>query len=136
MSVLWPPATFESARSAYLADLENLPEAPVGFARWVDRAVAQHAGLTRNCRAALAGQLPTESADRRPGVSRSFTISSATVAAMQAAIIMDARHTDRVVNRNRFAGEAVRAAVEVARRRNGGTLPSAPGRLPTTSQRR
>jgi hypothetical protein len=135
LSVCWSAAIFESARSAYLADLENLPQAPAGFARWVDRAVAQHAGLTRNCRVALAGQLPPEPADRRPGVSRSFTISSATVAAMQAAIVMDARNTDRVVNRNRFAAEAVRAAVEAARRRNGGTLPPAPARLPNTSQR-
>jgi hypothetical protein len=136
LSIHWHPATFEAARGAYLADLENRPEALTGFARWVDQAIAHHAGLTRNCRVALAGQLPTEPGDHGPGVSRSFPIRSTTMAAMQAAIVMDARNPERLLNRNRFAAEAVRAAVEAARRRNGGTLPPAPTRLPRKPPRR
>lgn len=39
----WDPHTWELARSAYVADLDNDPNAPEAFIGWIFQAIEQHA---------------------------------------------------------------------------------------------
>ena len=130
----WQPITFDAGRSAYIADLDNQPDSPDTIAGWVDRAIRKHAQLSPTRREQITSRLPEE--DKQPrGVSRSFDITEVAMAAMETALVDDRRH-GRLLSRNQFVAEAVRAATEEARNRNGGTLPPAPSRLPNRPPRR
>lgn len=49
--------TFNLARSAYLADIDTLPDGPDSLVAWIDVAIAYHAGRTTSERAALEREL-------------------------------------------------------------------------------
>ena len=38
----WDPDTWQLARAAYVADLDNDPDAPDAFIGWIHRAIEQH----------------------------------------------------------------------------------------------
>ncbi len=61
-------------------------------------------------------------------------IPASTVADMDEAIKQD-RKSERYVSASQYAAEAVRASIAEARRRNGGTLPVPPARLPNKPTR-
>lgn len=128
LSVYWRGATLEDARRAYMADIDTQPEGPTSFARWIDRAVAEHARLSTGDRADVAaalGEQPQE--DARP---RSFEVQAATVTSMRTAIAADRAPGIPAQTRSDFVADAVRQATNDARRRWGKELPPAPARLP------
>ncbi len=127
VGLYFQPATFEAAKSAYIIDLDTVPDAADSFARWIGNAIAAHTRLAPAARADLAAGHPT--AEPGGGFTRSFFLPTHTIDAMNQAIIDD-RQAHRVVSRSQFSSEAVHAAIAAARARNGGVLPPPPARLP------
>lgn len=120
------PAEFDDARGAYLADWTNGGDADT-FARWIAGALDAHAARTPKRRAdddRLRGR-----SDERTGSTRSFSIPTATLHRMRAAITADQK-AGRWPSDSAWCAEAIAIAVDEARRANGGTLPTPPARLP------
>ncbi len=133
LGTYWHRATFDLARSAYLADLDTVPDGPISFGAWVDDAISTHARLTPASRATLVDDLDAEIRDQR-GTSKSVIIDVDTVAELEAAVVAD-RRNGRIVSRGEFVSEAVRAAARRARERYGRALPPPPPRLPNRPPR-
>ena len=128
--IYFHPATFNDAKSAYLADLDNTgPDAADSIARWIAGALDVYAAGTPQERAQIAESLPAEARGEGSGFTRSFELPDDTIAARDLAITED-RRNGRTSSRSSFATEAIRHAIEQARARNGGVLPPAPDRLP------
>lgn len=126
---------FQDAKSAYLVDLDSQADPATSFARWVGDVLDRHNRLTSERRAQVATTLGEEAKDAASaGFSRSFQIPASTVTDMEAAIKQD-RKLERFLSASQYAMEAIRAAIADARRRNGGTLPTPPARLPTGPRR-
>lgn len=119
------PEEFSAARAAYLADWNNGGEADT-FARWVAAAIDSYAARSPKQR---SGATPRGRGDERTGVTRSFNIPTETVARMRTAITAD-REAGRWPSDSAWCGEAIAYSVDLARGRNGGTLPTPPARLP------
>lgn len=120
------PMEFDDARGAYLADWTNGGDADT-FARWIAGALDVHAARTPKRRAdddRLRGR-----SDARTGSTRSFSIPTATLQRMRAAISAD-QQAGRWPSDSAWCAEAIAIAVDEARRANGGTLPTPPSRLP------
>lgn len=117
---------FSAAKAAYLADWNAGGEAST-FARWVAEAIEDYAEQTPQQRDVWAE--PQGRGSQRRGSSRSFTIPTETVAAMRGAITAD-HQAGRWPSDSAWCAEALSWAVEQARGRSGGTLPSPPPRLP------
>lgn len=127
--IYFHPATFNDAKSAYLADLDNTgPDAADSIARWIAGALDIYAAGNTQERAQIAESLPEETREGS-GFTRSFELPDDTISARDAAITED-RRNGRTSSRSSFATEAIRHAIEQARARNGGVLPPAPDRLP------
>ncbi len=124
---------FRAAKSAYLVDLDSQPDPATSFARWVGQVLDRHNRLTPERRAQAARTVGEEPKGGN-GFSRSFMIPASTVVDMDEAIKQD-RKAERYVSASQYATEAVRAAIAEARRRNGGTLPTPPARLPNKPTR-
>ncbi len=124
---------FQDAKSAYLVDLDSQPDPATSFARWVGQVLDRHNRLTPERRAQVAKTLGEEPKGGS-GFSRSFMIPASTVTDMDEAIKQD-RKSERYVSASQYASEAVRASIADARRRNGGTLPVPPARLPNKPTR-
>ena len=124
---------FQDAKSAYLVDLDSQPDPATSFARWVGQVLDRHNRLTPERRAQVAKTLGEEPKGGN-GFSRSFMIPASTVADMDEAIKQD-RKAERFVSASQYATEAVKASIADARRRNGGTLPVPPARLPNKPNR-
>lgn len=120
-------ATFAAARSAYIADFENVAGSPDTFGGWLAGVLDRHARLSPRSRAALADRLPAETVGG--GVNRAFILPAATVQAMHEAIAAD-RRAGSIASRSQFASVAIRSAIEDSRSRAGGELPPVPARLP------
>jgi hypothetical protein len=130
LGTYWQVPTFADAKSAYLVDLDQLPDCPNSFARWIDRAVDIHAALTPERRANLVQRLGPET-KKGGGVSRSFVLAADTVEALETAIVLDRTSQVRVTSRTEFVADAVRVAIAEAKVRYGSDeLPVAPARLP------
>lgn len=125
--------TWLDAKSAYLVDLDSQADPATAFARWVGEVLDRHNRLTSERRAQVAKTLGEEQKDGS-GFSRSFQIPASTVTDMEAAIKQD-RKIERYLSASQYAMEAIRAAIADARRRNGGSLPTPPARLPTGPRR-
>ena len=124
---------FQDAKSAYLVDLDSQPDPATSFARWVGQVLDRHNRLTPERRSQVAKTLGEEPKGGS-GFSRSFMVPASTVADMDEAIKQD-RRAERYVSASQYASEAVRASIADARRRNGGTLPVPPARLPNKPTR-
>ena len=134
LGTYWRPDTFEAAKSAYLGDLDSQPDSPGSFAGWINRSIERHSRLTPERRSKIAQDIGDEPKAGR-GVSRSFQVEAATVAAMEAAIVKDRKTLGRVTSRTLFVAESVREATKEARERYGAELPTAPTRLPNRPPR-
>ena len=110
---------------AYLADWTNGGEADT-FARWIAAAIETYAARTPKQRATAQ---PRGRADERTGSTRSFAIPTDTVARMRAAINAD-QQAGRWPSDSAWCSEAIAAAVDAARTKNDGSLPTPPPRLP------
>lgn len=116
---------FDAARAAYLADWAAGGEADT-LARWVGTAMTAHAARTPLQRA-KAERTHDGVGDRAD--TRSFSVPSAAVERMRAAIEDDHQH-GRWPTDSAWCGDAIAAAVEHATQRAGGRLPAPPARLP------
>ena len=125
LGIYLTPAEFAGAKAGYLADWSNGGDADT-FARWIAAAIEVYAARTTKDR---AGAAPRGRAEERTGSTRSFSIPSDTLAQMRAAIIAD-NQAGRWPSDSAWCGEAIAYAVEQARARNGGSLPTPPPRLP------
>lgn len=120
---------FEAAKASYLADWENGGEEDT-FTRWVAAAIITHARRSPKQRAALA----------RPksqvvnGVQRTFNLPEDSVRRMREAIVEDGK-AGRWSSDSAWCADAITIAVNEARERNGGTLPTPPARLPNRLKR-
>lgn len=125
IGIYFHPDQFDTAKAAYLADWQAGGDADT-FGRWIAQALDEHAARTP----AQRGQLtqPQERAATR-GNTRSFSIPANTVARMRESITADQQH-GRWPSDSAWCGEAITAAVNQARRRAGGSLPTPPARLP------
>ena len=125
LGIYLTPQEFEDAKAAYLADWTNGGEADT-FARWIAAAIETYAARTPKQRATAQ---PRGRADERTGSTRSFSIPTDTVARMRAAINAD-QQAGRWPSDSAWCSEAIAAAVDAARTKNDGSLPTPPPRLP------
>ena len=140
--IYWFRASWDRARSGYVADLDNDPAAPAALLGWLHRAIAEHAARTPAERAAVAeqaAQIPGEAGGptmRAGGFKRTLVLEATTVNALEEAILTDRRELGRVVSRSEFVRHAALAAADQAEHRLGRRLPPAPVRLPNRPVRR
>lgn len=127
----WDPDLWELARSAYVADLDNDPNAPGAFIGWIHQAIELHAarGVAGRARLRTEDSRSPVGVARR-GFNRHHPLRVSTRAALERAIIEDRRAAGVVLSRSAFLREAVSAAVDAARGRAGGELRPILGRLP------
>lgn len=125
IGIYFHPEQFDTAKAAYLADWQAGGVADT-FARWIAGALDEHARRTPQQRTQLAR--PQERADTR-GNSRSFNLPVDTVARMRSSINAD-QTAGRWPSDSAWCGDAIAAAVNQAKQRAGGNLPTPPARLP------
>lgn len=125
------PEDVDSAKSAYLADWQAGGHLDT-FAKWMAYALDAHADRSVSERTRLAR--PSGRSETRTGSSRSFVIPTDTIARMREAIAQD-QAADRWPSDSAWCSDAIAAAVEQSRTRAGGTLPTAPARLPNRLRR-
>lgn len=133
----WDPDLWELARAAYVADLDNDPNAPGAFIGWIHQAIELHAARGVAGRARLRTEaLSTTVGPGRRGFNRHHPLRASTRSALEQAIVEDRRAVGVVLSRSAFLREAVVAAVDAARGRAGGELTPILGRLPNHPVRR
>ena len=121
VSVCLTPETYQQAKAAFLADWHAGGGADT-FGDWIAGACLQHAHLTPQQRADHPVTQPS-------GQPRSFTIGAQARAAVDAAITADAT-AGYWTTRSAWVLTAITTAIQHARHRAGGTLPTPPDRLP------
>lgn len=132
LGIYMTPDEYQGAKAAYLADWQAGGEADT-FARWIAGALETHAARTPAARGPLSR--PVGRSQTRTGSSKSFSIPAGTVEQMREAITAD-QGVGRWLSDSAWAGDAIAAAVEAARKQAGGQLPEPPARLPTRRLRR
>lgn len=128
LAVHLPRTEFQDAKAAYLADWQAGGEAS-SFTQWVAAVVGAHVARTPSARAAL--DLGEGGADR---VTRTFQVGQEAVNQMRMAVTAD-RDANRWMSESQWIREAIAAAVQGAKARSGGTLPTPPRRLPNRLRR-
>lgn len=131
MSMYITPEEHDSAKSGYLADFQAGGHADT-FSRWIAEVIDAHAARTVDERARLAQN--HERASTRTGASRSFQIPTDVIERMRAAITAD-QAAGRWTSDSAWCTDAIAAAVDRARQRAGGSLPTPPARLPNRLRR-
>lgn len=121
------PEQFINSKAAYLADWTNGGEANT-FTNWIGEALTRHADRTFTARLKYETKKPAR-AEARTGSSRSFNVPSAAIERMRAAISQE-HDNGRWLSDSAWCGEAIDAAISEAQKRNGGSLPVPPERLP------
>ncbi|MBN9748573.1 hypothetical protein DMP23_47635 [Amycolatopsis sp. A1MSW2902] len=132
----WRLPDFDDARAAYLADWQcderERIRGPEKFAAWIGRALSRFAELTPQERAARVERPPAEGIT---GGSRSFEVPDGDLAAMRKAMRED-REAGLWTSDSGWVAGAIATAVEAARTRAGGTLPTPPTRLASSYRHR
>lgn len=119
------PSEYTAAKAAYLADWQTVRQADM-FRKWVGAALAAHAARSVNERERLA---TTVSEGRAVNDARTFDVDVDVLERMRAAIGED-NAAGRWPSESAWARDAIAAAVDDARERAGGQLPTPPARLP------
>lgn len=147
-AVYWDRATWDVSRSAYMADLDDLPKSPDSWIGWFQYALKRHVRRSARSRAALEVSLP----DRNPrgsqkelkdagepldGFTKTHVVPEELLDQVERAIVDDRVKAGRMISRSQFAREAVIAAIGETRSRRGRRgLPPAPDRLPNRPRSR
>ena len=126
VSVCLTLETYQQAKAAFLADWHAGGDADT-FGDWIAGACLRYAHLTPQQRADHPVTQPS-------GQPRSFTIGAQARAAVDAAITADAT-AGYWPTRSAWVLTAITTAIQHARHRAGGTLPTPPDRLPARSPR-
>jgi hypothetical protein len=108
----WDQPTWELARSAYIADVDNDPTAPDSFVGWPHRALYEHSAQTPATRSRMVEATTAEATTRERGFSKTYPLKVTTVVALERAIVDDRQEVGRVVSRSGFLREAVQACRE------------------------
>lgn len=137
LGTYWKLTTFDRARSAYVGDLDTVPEPVTGFARWLDAVVATYAAMSPDQRERVRGPVPDE--DRTgAGGQRNTVMRESTIALLDDAITAE-RRAGRIVSMSQLVSEAARVATHAAEQRYRATfgtmLPPPPARLPNRPRR-
>lgn len=130
-AIYFPADLFDQAKAAYLADWQAGGQADT-FAAWIGAAFDAHAARSEGQREQLAQ--PVVRSETRIGASRSFNLSTATIERVHEAITKD-QAAGRWLSVSAWCRDAIAVAVESARTRAGGTLPTPPPRLPNRLRR-
>ena len=125
------PAEYDAAKSAYLADWQHGGQSDT-FGKWISAALETHAARDTDERTRLARH--GGRSETRTGATRSFNIPTDTVERMRAAITDD-QAAGRWPSDSAWCGDAIAAAVDLARQQAGGVLPQPPARLPNRLRR-
>lgn len=131
LSMYITPQEHDNAKSGYLADWQAGGQADT-LSRWISEAIEAHAARSVDERARLAQD--QQRAETRTGASRSFHIHTDVIERMREAITAD-QSAGRWTSDSAWCTDAIAAAVEVARKRVGGNLPTPPARLPNRLRR-
>lgn len=126
LGIYLTPEQFTDAKAAYLADWINGGESNT-FTRWIGEVLTTHAQRTPQERAECS-MLRGRSTERT-GSSRSFNVPTSAVQQMRAAITAD-HEVGRWPSDSAWCAEAIDRAIEAAKEKNSGTLPTPPARLP------
>lgn len=126
LSITVRPEDFEAAKAAYLSDWTREGRYD-GFPKWLGAALRTHAQLTPEQRGAVEAHRPPKTTSR--GLKRAFQMDPTDVELMRASIHEDLEH-GRYSSEADWCGDALREAIDGARARAGGTLPTPPTRLP------
>ena len=147
-AVYWDRETWELSRSAYVADLDDLPKSPDSWIGWFQHALERHVRRSARARAALEVAVPkrnpsgSQEALRKAGhpldgFTKTHVVPVDLKAKVEQAITDDRVKMGRMVSRSHFASEAVVAAIgETRARRDGRRLPLAPDPLPNKPPKR
>lgn len=127
LGIYLTPEQFNNSKAAYLADWSNGGEANT-FTKWIGEALTTHATRSPQERQKNAVERPAR-AEKRTGSSRSFNVPNEAVQKMRAAISQE-HEEGRWLSDSAWCGEAIDAAISEAQKRNGGSLPVPPERLP------
>lgn len=127
LGIYLTPEQFNNSKAAYLADWSNGGEANT-FTNWIGEALTTHAKRSIQERQKNAVERPAR-AEKRTGSSRSFNVPTVAIERMRAAISQE-HEEGRWLSDSAWCGEAIDAAISEAQKRNGGSLPVPPERLP------
>ena len=127
LSMWWDHSTWDLARAAYVAELDDDPPGPGTLLGWVVAAIEAHAARSAAARASLSADMPAD--DAAAGFQKVHQMTATTLSAIEAAIADDRRSAGRILSRSAWVREAARAAAGATRLRHGGSLPEAPDRL-------
>lgn len=122
LSVWWSSESWDSARSAHLADLPDGRAATL--VEWITLAVVEHASRTPDQRAELG-----EDETPAGGFGRVLQVDAEVIAKIGDAMVQDQR-AGRNITRSAWVREAVAVAAAATRERAGGQLPPPPRWLP------
>ncbi|WP_068255582.1 hypothetical protein [Janibacter corallicola] len=131
LGVYMTAAEFHDAKAAYLSDWQAGGQDDT-FGRWIGTVLENHAARSTAEREALSR--PVGRSQTRTGSPRSFTIPTHSVERMREGVTAD-QGAGRWLSDSAWAGDAIAAAVEAARKRDGGQLPEPPARLPNRLRR-
>jgi hypothetical protein len=128
----WDKVTWERARAAFVAELDDDPPGPPSLLAWITAAIQTHTHRSPAARAAMSRDLP---GDNGPGFQKVHQLPASTVTALARAVAED-RRAGRMLSRSAWVREAAAVAAAATGGRRGGVLPAAPGRLPPGRVRR
>ncbi len=126
MSVWWNRQTWDRARAAFVAELDEDPPRPDTLLGWILAAVDAHAARTPAARLEPAG----EADDGGEGFSKVHLVPLKTLQTIETALISDRQVSGRHLSRSAWFREAVNAAADQTEQRRGEPLPPPPKRLP------
>jgi hypothetical protein len=130
LSMWWNQQTWDRARAAFVAELDEDPPGPNTLLGWILAAVDAHAVRTPAARLEVAGA--TESGGE--GFSKVHVVPVQTLQLIDEALISDRQVCGRHLSWSAWLREAVSAAADQTERRRGAPRPSAPPPLPRAPQ--
>jgi hypothetical protein len=132
LSMWWDHSTWQHARAAFVAELDDDPPGPPSLLAWIAAAIHTHAARSPAARATRSGDLRE---DGGPGFQRVHQLPPATMDAVDRAVAED-RRAGRMLSRSAWVREAAAVAAAGTSRRHAGALPGSPDRLPPGRVRR
>lgn len=132
LSMWWDQSTWDLARAAFVAGLDDEPPGPDTLLGWIVESIEAHTARSAASRAALGADLPPYEGS---GFQRVHQLPGSVVVSVDAAIDDDRRSAGRMLSRSAWVREAAQLAAAQTRKRRG-DLPDAPARLSPGPARR
>jgi hypothetical protein len=126
LSVWWNRQTWDRARAAFVAELDEDLPGPGTLLGWILKAIDAHAARAPAARLEVAA----EAEDGGEGFSKVHLVPLETLRSIEAALVSDRQVGGRHISRSAWLREAVNAAADQTEQRRRAPLPPAPKRLP------